>query len=153
MDLERLVEEVRQCLVDHDYRLTPQREAVLHTLLDQQERHLSAEELFTATRRRNPDIGLATVYRTLELFERLGIVRSLDYGDGQKRYELNLPGDEHYHHHLICVQCGRIAEFNEDLLEDIERLISEKTGFSVTDHCLRLFGYCRECHLKDGGND
>lgn len=143
--MQREVRAIRHQLSEKDYRLTPQRESILMILLAHRERHLSADEVYLAARERNLELGLATVYRTLELFAQLGIVHKLDYGDGQSRYEYNAGLDRHYHHHLICLGCGRIIEFNQDLLEDLEREISRKTDFDITDHCLRFFGYCRSC--------
>lgn len=99
------------------------------------------KRFFLHTKKIYPDIGLATVYRNLELLEKLGIIHRFDYGDGQSRYEISLGGEEgeHYHHHLICRECGAIGEFKSDLLETIEKRIAEDTGFAVTDHCLRFF--------------
>jgi Fur family ferric uptake transcriptional regulator len=111
--------------------------------------HLSAEEIYNHTKELHSEIGLATVYRNLELLEKLGIVHRFDYGDGQSRYELRLGSEhEHYHHHLICKQCGFIGEFHSDLLEEIEQRIAQESGFQVTDHCLRFFGICAECQKK-----
>ncbi|HHY15154.1 MAG TPA: transcriptional repressor, partial [Firmicutes bacterium] len=131
------------------YRLTPQREAVLEVLIAHADDHLSAEEIFLHTKKIYADIGLATVYRNLELLEKLGIIHRFDYGDGQSRYEISLGEEgEHYHHHLICRECGAIGEFKSDLLETIEKRIAEDTGFAVTDHCLRFFGICAACQKK-----
>lgn len=152
---EKYIEGARQRLADSDYRLTPQRQAILQVLVDNREGHLSADDVYMKAKEKHPDVGLATVYRTLELFEKLGIVYRLDYGDGQARYEYNDGVEEHYHHHLICLSCGRIQEFNYDLLDDIEKIISSKTNFKIVDHCLRIFGYCAECSSKqeNGGRD
>ncbi len=142
---EKILAEIRQQLSESDYRLTPQRQAVLRILVENSSTHLSADDIFLKTKSISPDLGLATVYRTLELFDKLGIVYRLDYGDGQARYELNDGVEKHYHHHLICLSCGKIQEFNDDLLEDIEQAIAKNAGFQITDHCLRFFGYCSEC--------
>ena len=100
---KEMLSHVRSHLADHDHRLTPQREAVVKVLMNNPDAHLSAEDIFLKTKELFPDIGLATVYRTLELLENLNIVHRLQYGDNQGRYELNMHNDEHYHHHLICV--------------------------------------------------
>ncbi len=137
---------VRSELGKSSYRLTPQREAVVDVLIANADGHLSAEEIFMHTKQLYADIGLATVYRNLELLEKLGIIHRFEYGDGQSRFEIKLGEDEeHYHHHLICGQCGSIGEFKSDLLETIEKRIAEETGFKVTDHCLRFFGICAQC--------
>lgn len=145
-----LKEWVQTRLERESHRLTPQREAVVDVLIANADDHLSAEEIFMHTKAFHAEIGLATVYRNLELLEKLGIIHRFDYGDGQSRYEIRLGEDEeHYHHHLICQQCGFIGEFRSDLLETIEKRIAEETGFAVTDHCLRFFGICGSCRAKE----
>lgn len=142
-----MLKEWVQTRLEHEsYRLTPQREAVVDVLIANAEDHLSAEEIYMHTKELYAEIGLATVYRNLELLEKLGIIHRFDYGDGQSRYEIKLRDEEeHYHHHLICRKCGAIDEFHSDLLEPIERRIARETGFEVTDHCLRFFGLCAAC--------
>lgn len=143
------VDRVREILLERDYRLTPQREAVLLILLEKSPTHMTAEDIFAVTRERNPDIGLATIYRSLELFQKLGVVSSLHTGDGGRKYELVVGSEEHYHHHLLCLGCGDITEFNEDLLEDLERRVAREGGFRIVDHSLRFFGYCRKCEKNN----
>lgn len=145
MQKQQLRDYIYTALRERDHRLTPQREAVVEVLLANPDAHLSAENIFMQTKDNFPDIGLATVYRTLELLESLGLVHKFDYGDGQSRYEVNVSAEGHYHHHLICVKCGEIGEFKDDLLDEIEERIEAETGFLVTDHCLRLIGLCRRC--------
>lgn len=141
-----LKERIRARLQTESLRLTPQRNAVVEVLIANAEDHLSAEEIYMHTKEIHNEIGLATVYRNLELLEKLGIIHRFDYGDGQSRYEIRLDdGDEHYHHHLICKKCGYIGEFHSDLLETIEKRIEQEKGFEVTDHCLRFFGLCANC--------
>ena len=141
---ERRINDARTLLGEAEARLTPQREAVLKALLDNPSGHKSAEEVWSSARRIYNDLGLATVYRSLELFARLGVVRRLDTTEGQSRYEYNADS-EHYHHHVICLLCGKIAEFNEDLLENIESRVENRTGYKIVDHCLQLYGYCPAC--------
>ncbi|HEX6972214.1 MAG TPA: Fur family transcriptional regulator [Limnochordia bacterium] len=142
--VRRRIEQVRGRLAGLDYRLTPQREAVLSVFMQRPNTHLSAEEVYLATKEVQPDIGLATVYRALELFEKLGILHKLDDADGQSRFEFT-EGDGHYHHHLICFGCGKIIHYMNDLLEPVEARIERETGFSIVDHSLRFFGYCSDC--------
>jgi Fur family transcriptional regulator, ferric uptake regulator len=114
------------------YKATPQRTAVLRALAAEQ--HQSLEEI----RARCSGVGLVTVYRTLDLFSELGIVRRLDLGDGA-RYELA----EDHHHHMICESCGDISEFEECPL-DPERL-PFGSGFEVRSHSLEVYGRCVGC--------
>ncbi len=148
MQKHKLRDHIYAVLREQDHRLTPQREAVIEVLLDNADAHLSAENIFLQTKQNYPDIGLATVYRTLELLENFGLIHRFDYGDGQSRYEVNLSAEGHYHHHLICVNCGEIGEYKDDLLDEIEEKIARETGFVVTDHCLRLFGLCSKCQSE-----
>lgn len=144
-----LKEWVRTRLEREAHRLTSQREAVVDVLIAHADDHLSAEEIYMHTKELHSEIGLATVYRNLELLETLGIIHRFDYGDGQSRYEIRMGDEEkHYHHHLICKRCGLIGEFHSDLLETIEKRIAEETGFEVTDHCLRFFGVCANCRQE-----
>jgi len=142
------INEVIKKVQSKKYRLTPQREKILKVLMENRDKHLSAEDVYHLVKKKSLDIGLATVYRTLELFLENGVIRSLDFGDGKKRYELGDIGEEHHHHHAICLSCGKIIEIKEDLLEDLERQISEKNDFKVVDHELKFFGYCSECQNK-----
>jgi len=138
-----------------EHKITSRRASIFRVLLENQGRHLSAEEIHSLVRAKEPETGLATVYRTLELFSDHGIVQGVDFGDGRKRYDLG-PGSEpgHYHHHLICARCGKIDEVGEDLLEDLEDRVYNHYGFFVTDHQLKMFGLCRECQTarKDKGD-
>ncbi len=138
-------DELKQRLTAKDFRLTPQREAVLQTLFDNQERHLSADEIYLTTKNNYPDIGLATIYRTLDLFEALAIIRKLEFGGEGCKYEFNLDMEDHYHHHLICFKCGNIAEVSNDSLDELEREIAIKNKFVIRDHSLRFYGYCANC--------
>ncbi|MBE3597288.1 MAG: transcriptional repressor [Limnochordaceae bacterium] len=125
-------------------RVTPQRLAVVEVLAAHPDRHFSALELYENARRAHPDLGLATVYRTLPLLEQAGVANRLNVGEEEDRFEFGLEKG-HYHHHLICLGCGRIFEFKEDLLEPLERRIEAETGFRVVDHSLHFTGYCPEC--------
>lgn len=141
--MERDLKTIFARLQEKDYKLTPQRQLVVQILLRNQEKHLSAEDIYHLVRRENPDIGLATVYRTLDLLSELEVLRKIDFGDGRTRYELREKA--HHHHHLICTACGRVEEFGEDLLEPLEEMVSKRSGFRVTDHQVKLFGLCRGC--------
>lgn len=115
------------------YKATPQRVAVLEALAADQ--HQSMAEI----RERCPRVGMVTVYRTLDLFSELGLVRRIELGDGP-RYELA----EDHHHHLICESCGDVSEFEECPL-DPARLPSETSGFEVRSHSLEVYGLCARC--------
>ena len=143
MDFNQIVNEK---LKRRGYKFTPQRKAVLSILLDNVGRHLSSEEIYDYVRVKSPEIGLATVYRTLLLLADLEILSKLNLDDGFVRYELNdHDGDQHHHHHLICSECGKISEVKEDLLESLEAEIEKKYEFEIKDHKLKFFGLCKAC--------
>ncbi len=149
--MRRVIGEVGEKLRANDYRMTPKREQVLRVLLENKDKHLSAEEVYNLVRLRAPDVGLATVYRTLELFTNFDVIHSVDFGDGRKRYEFGSHSDAgHRHHHLICFDCGKIIEVNEDLLEELEERVTERYNFVISDHELKIFGWCKDCALKRG---
>jgi Fur family ferric uptake transcriptional regulator len=127
------------------YKMTSQRQIVLQTFLEHQEKHLSAEEVHNILRQKESEIGLATVYRTLELLSELGVLQKMDFGDGRSRYEINTDLDMHQHHHLICLQCGTVREFEDDLLEALETAVAQKGNFKIVDHQLKFYGYCQDC--------
>lgn len=128
--LERAVGKLR----GGGHKVTPQRLAVLGAIIAEQ--HQRLEGIMA----RCPEVGMVTVYRTLDLFGELGLVRRLDLGDGA-RYEL---ADDH-HHHLICEECGTVAEFEQCPL-DLRRLPPQLGGdFEVRAHSVEVYGRCSEC--------
>lgn len=147
--MQAAIRRIAEKLKENDFRLTPQRQAVLEILLANKEGHLNAEEIFQAAKKKYPELGLATVYRTLEILADLGIVHKLQFDEDCSRYEYNPDGERHAHHHLICISCGEITEFDEDLLEELEKEIAQKSNFTITDHSLRFYGYCAKCRPGD----
>ena len=115
------------------YKATPQRLAVLAAIAAEQ--HQSLEGI----RARCPEVGMVTVYRTLDLFSELGLVRRLDLGDGP-RYEMA----EDHHHHLICEECGSVTEFEQCPLDPL-RLPRVGGDFEVRAHSLEVYGTCSDC--------
>ncbi|MDP4125502.1 MAG: Fur family transcriptional regulator [Bacillota bacterium] len=132
-------------LRNHSYKLTPQRQTILQMFLEQEDRHLSAEELYILVKNQNPEIGLATVYRTLDILAEIGVLLKNDFGDGRARYEFSRKDERHHHHHLICLRCGNVSEFDDDLLESLEAVIIKRNKFKVMDHDLKFYGYCQKC--------
>lgn len=144
----RNLEAIYQKLHERDYKVTPQRQIILKAFVDHAEQHLSAEEVYNIVKEEHPEIGLATVYRTLDLLADLEILEKMNFDDGRSRYEF--AGQEiHHHHHLICVRCGRVMEFEDDLLETLEELVAKQTSFRVLDHQLKLYGLCQDCQDQE----
>ncbi len=143
------MDDLRARLSERQHKMTPQRQIVLQIFLDHPGEHLSAEDVHDILRTEKAEIGLATVYRTLELLSDLGILQKMEFGDGCSRYEVNdTDPTRHHHHHLICTKCGKVEEFDEDLLETLEADIERKTGFRTLDHQVKFFGICKECQEK-----
>lgn len=142
--MKHTLETVKKKLYEKEYKLTPQRRIVLEIFMENPEKHLSAEDVYGMVKKTNPEIGLATVYRTLDLFADLDILQKMDFGDGRARYEF-YESEVHHHHHLICMRCGSVAEFEDDLLEALETTIQKKNRFEIVDHQLKFYGYCKKC--------
>lgn len=142
--------DLRGKLAEHNYKTTPQRKEILQVFVDYSKSyHLSAEEVYEILREKGFDFGLATVYRNLELLNEIGILAKVDFGDGRARYELSsIDPKVHNHHHLICMNCKKVIEFEEDLLDELEKIIAKKSGFKIVNHEVKFFGYCSECKKK-----
>lgn len=140
--------DLRELFHQKQYKLTPQRQIILGIFLDHHGQHLSAEDVYSILRHQSSEIGLATVYRTLELLSDLDVLQKIEFGDGRSRYEINETNALHHHHHLICLSCGKVKEFEDDLLETLEHAIARKSNFKIVDHQLKFYGYCHECQQK-----
>lgn len=135
----------------HGFRVTIPRQAILD-VLSVTEKHLSAEDIYMQVHKIHPAVGLTTVYRTLELLVRMGIVFKFDFGDARARYELNSgPGKEIHHHHLVCTKCNRAIDYTDFINEEIELLrrtekgLSKKHKFKIEGHLIQFYGLCEKC--------
>ncbi len=106
---------------------------------------LSAQEIADELRGGGREVGVATVYRTLELLEELQLVQRLDVGGGSARYEPALPGGAHHHHHLVCDDCGRVTPFEDPSLERAIESLAGRLDHTVGDHDVILKGSCPDC--------
>ncbi|MDY2699659.1 MAG: Fur family transcriptional regulator [Suilimivivens sp.] len=132
-------------------KVTNQRLLILEVLAACPDRHLTAEEIYEIVKADCPEIGLATVYRTIQLLLELHLVDRINLDDGFVRYEIGSATEsesKHRHHHLICNKCGKVLSFQDDLLEELEGKIMKTMGFWVVDHEVKLYGYCKECGGK-----
>jgi Fur family ferric uptake transcriptional regulator len=132
----------RDFLLRKGLKTTRQRDLILEEFL-RAGSHLSTEELYLRLRRTYPRIGYATVHRTLKLFAECGIAEQRHFGDGQARYEASHQ-DEH-HDHLICLSCGKIVEFEDPRIEQLQAQVAAHHGFSIDRHRLELYGCCEAC--------
>lgn len=106
------------------------------------ERHLTAEKIYKILLSEEEDIGLATVYRVLTQFEAAGLITRHHFEGGQSVFELSR-GD--HHDHILCVKCGAVDEFHDDIIESRQREIAQELGYQLTDHALHLYGVCERC--------
>lgn len=106
-------------------------------------RHISVEELYNEVRQVNSRVGYATVYRTLKLLKECGLAEERHFADGQARFE-NIE-DQRHHDHLICERCGRIVEFVQPRIEELQEELAQKYGFVATTHKMEIYGICKEC--------
>ncbi|MCI1903705.1 Fur family transcriptional regulator [Enterococcus hirae] len=148
-----VLKKIKDQLHNGGYKLTPQREATVLVLLQDQKTHMSAEEVYMKVKEKSSDIGLATVYRTLEILTDLKIVDKVTFTDGLARYDLRKEGAKHFHHHLLCIECGKIEEVEDDLLSGVEKIVEEKYHFLVKDHRLTFHGICSSCQKKHSQED
>ena len=121
---------------------THQRENIVNFFL-QQHKHLSIEELYRKLQKRDPQIGQATVYRTLKLLVDAGLATECQFSDGFTRFEPVHEGE--HHDHLVCLKCGKIIEFENDQIEQLQIKVSKEHNFKLTNHKCVLYGYCSKC--------
>ena len=129
-------------LEEHSLKHTRQREAILEVFLSARG-HITGEDLYQQVRARHPHIGYTTVYRTMKLLCDAGLAHEHNF-DGTTRYEI---AQEH-HDHLVCVRCGKIVEFECEMIESAQERIAKQYGFSVLRHRHELYGHCPDCQKR-----
>ncbi|MGD8592429.1 MAG: ferric iron uptake transcriptional regulator [Gammaproteobacteria bacterium] len=134
-----------QDLREAGLKATLPRVKILEIMEADENRHLSAEEIYKILSDAGNDVGLATVYRVLTQFESAGLVTRHHFEGGTSVFELN---QGEHHDHILCVKCGRVEEFVDEVIEQRQKAIAAKAGFSMTDHCLYIYGICQECQKK-----
>lgn len=139
----------RDYLREHNLPVTAQRLAIADVILGT-DRHLSAEDVARELRSHGANAGTATVYRTIEVLVRSGLVVERDFGEGFKRYEA-ARGVPH-HEHLLCTTCGRVTEFRDERLERMTTLLAETHDYSRQRHRLVIYGLCGECRRGSARN-
>lgn len=127
--------QIEQSCLDRGIRLTDQRR-VIARVLSESEDHPDVEELYLRASKIDPNISIATVYRTVRLFDESGILERREFGDGRSRYE---PVSDSHHDHLIDVQSGKVIEFHDEEIEGLQRAMAEKLGFKLVDHRMELY--------------
>ena len=132
-------------LSEQGYKLTRQRKAVVE-VVTQAHTRLSAADVFAQAQRVCPDLGLTTVYRTLEILEQMGVIRRVHLEDGCEGFA---PATAEHGHHLICSRCQETIEFEDCNLASLLKRVSEQTGFTIEQHWLELVGVCPKCQKKN----
>jgi Fur family ferric uptake transcriptional regulator len=132
----------RNYIKEKGLRYTTQREEILDSFFSSK-KHITADELFTALRMKNPDIGYATVHRNLSLLCECGLAEEIKIGKQKTRFEPKF-GQKH-HDHLICLKCGQFIEVNDNKIEKLQDKLAEANDFIPVRHKLEIYGICKEC--------
>ena len=138
--LEKMLFKLR----DHDFRITPQRLAVLKVLAES-EGHPSVERIYEIVRAEFPTTSLATIYKTVALLKRINELIGISFPDDSNRYDGNKP---YPHPHVICMQCKKIIDPDLSSPKDLTKEVAEKTGFKILTHRVDFFGVCSECQKQ-----
>ncbi len=139
---------LNQKLKSRGLKITRQRKDIFNLLSNNKEKHMSAEEIQNEISKKNSNLGIATIYRTLQHFVDSGIAIKHDFDDGKSRYEINEDESLHNHHHLICQKCGKIIEVNLDLMDELENQIEKSYEFEINNHTVKVYGICKNCRKK-----
>jgi len=145
LDFKTALSKLRIYLRENNLRFTTERVIILEEIFSSTP-HFDAEQLFIQIRNKHQHISRATVYRTLDLLSQIGIIKKENLGQGYASYELNL--NVPHHDHMICVECGKVVEFVDDVIEKRQKEISEKYGMDMIRHQLQIFGRCKEHRKK-----
>jgi len=140
-------ERFKTMLQEKGMRVTSQRLQVLEVIAAHPGEHLTVGAIYEFVKKQYPEIGLATIYRTVQVLVDFHVIGRISFGDGSSLYELEdrEVDSHHHHHHTICQGCGQVMSFEEDLLDHLEQVLYDALGFVVTDHEVKLYGYCRTC--------
>jgi Fur family transcriptional regulator, ferric uptake regulator len=141
-----LLERFRRYLRDRHLPVTRQRDLVAQAIFLSDD-HPSVDGIRRVLRERGEHVGVATVYRTLDVLVESGLVRAHDFGEGFRRYE-PMPSQTH-HEHLICERCGRVVEFQHERLERMLPVLADEHGFQHQRHRVEIYGVCRECRQRE----
>jgi len=140
---------ISERLIEKGYRLTPQRLMIL-SAMESSHDHISAEEIYAQVAANYPNVNISTVYRTLELLKKLGLVYEIDLGEGRIRYHAEASG---HHHHLVCQSCGEVIDIDESTLSSLKDILLRDYKFQAELRHVGIFGLCENCRRKqsEGG--
>jgi len=138
------LQNARRALNVPGLRITNQRALILD-IIRQGQGHLDADEVYRRARKKQPRLSLSTVYRTLQMLKKLGLVEEVHFDEAHHHYEIKPPAE---HHHLVCLGCGQVVEFQYPLAHLVKRNVTEAKAFEIVDTELRMTGYCSKCRQK-----
>ncbi len=143
---DEVLENFKQLLKSNNLKQTTQRELILKIIYDN-DGHFTPEDIYNLIKTSHPEVklGIATVYRTLTLLEDADIVNSISFGTQGKKYEF---GITNHHDHLVCMECGNIEEFYDDVIEERQEVIAKNFNFKMKDHVMKITGTCSACQAK-----
>jgi len=143
MNKNDIIKNLKEIIKAKGMKYTEQRAVILQILIDFDD-HLSAEEVHEIVKKEYPEynIGIATIYRTLNFLEEVELISSISFGKDGKKYEGN---NKSHHDHIICTSCGTIQEFLDEDIENRQNQIANEMGFMITDHTLQIYGICAKC--------
>jgi len=130
-------------LKNNNLKWSKQRDYLIDIFLSADD-HVTADELYKVAQKKYPQIGYATVYRTLKLLANSGIATAARFGHKSARFEMS--NRDHHHDHLVCTECGNIIEFESEQIEKIQETVAHKKCFTITHHKLVLYGICKSCN-------
>ena len=140
------LEKTRRALNFTGLRVTNQR-ALIMEILEQGGGHLDADEVYRRARQKQSRLSLSTVYRTLQALKKVGLVEEVHIDETRHCCEIKSTAE---HHHLVCLKCGRVVEFQYPLVRLVKRKVDEAKDFEITDSEVRMAGYCPTCRQKQG---
>lgn len=143
-----IFDEIIKTIQKSTYKLTPQREKIVEILVENKDKHLSAEELYFILKDQTSDIGIATVYRTLDIFYDLKILEKISFNNGVSKYHLRQAQDDELHHHLICTNCNTIEKVSNPIFNKLIEYMKKEYSFEVQDNSLSFYGTCEKCNKE-----
>jgi len=148
MAIQKKQQNFRQHLILSGLKATRQRELIARAFFATNT-HISAEALYRRISGRDRRIGLVTVYRTLKLLKEAGLAHERQFGEGRALFEH--ASSERHHDHMICTHCGKITEFENCEIEELQEQVARRFGFTLQDHKLELYGRCKDCRADASG--
>jgi len=139
---QELLNQFKDILQKREFKCTPQRAAIFEEMINGHG-HRECEEIYLELKKKGVNVSRATVYRTIDILVKNDIARKIEIGDGRGRYENKV--NSAHHDHLICTSCGRIIEFLNQDIEDLQKKIAKRYHYKLKRHVHQLFGICKKC--------